>query len=198
MPHITIRTFASHPVAAEEYQRVLEAEKDFRLARREEAFQVGVFDSEANSVEAVLTMARLRFPAMRPIVLAFPGDENECLRWLFRGVWGLVHFDRFQRDLPRAVRRLAEGQLWFPAAVVVRWMRISQARRAKAWRLSMTHRETQIMELLLRRFSNREIAEMVGVSERTVKHHVSNLLNKMQVNSREELAARWVPYFGLT
>jgi DNA-binding NarL/FixJ family response regulator len=39
---------------------------------------------------------------------------------------------------------------------------------------------------------------MVGVSERTVKHHVSNLLNKMQVNSREELAAKWVPYFGLT
>lgn len=194
----TVRIFAPHPVAAEQYEKVLAAEKDFRLVRKDEPFQVGVFDSEAASIEAVLTMARLRFPTMRPLLMAFPQDENECLRWLFRGVWGMIPFDRFKRDLPRAVRRLAEGQLWFPGPVIMRWMRISEARRASAYRMSLSKREKQIMELLLRRFSNREIAEIAGVSERTVKYHVSNILAKMQVNSRAELTAKWVPYFGLT
>jgi DNA-binding NarL/FixJ family response regulator len=194
----SVRVFSSHPVAAEQYEKVLAAEKDLRLARKEDPFQVGVFDSESASVEAVLTMARLRFPAMRPLLLSYPQDENECLRWLFRGVWGMVPFDRYKRDLPRAVRRLAEGQLWFPAAVVVRWMRISEARRASSYRLSLSKREKQIMELLLRRFSNKEIADITGVSERTVKYHVSNVLNKLQVTSREELAAKWVPNFGST
>ena len=159
---ITVRVFSSHPVAAEEYCRVLESEKDLRLVRREETFQVGVFDSESASIEAVLTMARLRFPKMRSLLVSFPCDDSECLRWLFRGVWGLVPFDRYERELPRAVRRLAEGQLWFPAAVVVRWMRISEARRGRSWRLNVTRRERQIMELLLRRFSNKEIAEIVA------------------------------------
>ena len=194
----TVRIFSSHPVAAEQYEKVLAAEKDFRLVRKEDLFQVGVFDSESASVEAVLTMARLRFPTMRPLLMAFPQDENECLRWLFRGVWGMVPFDRYKCDLPRAVRRLAEGQLWFPGPVIMRWMRISEARRASAYRMSLSKREKQIMELLLRRFSNKEIAEIAGVSERTVKYHVSNVLSKLQVHSRAELTAKWVPYFGVT
>ena len=198
MPPTTVRIFSSHPVAAEQYEKVLAAEKDLRLVRKEDPFQVGVFDSESASVEAVLTMARLRFPVMRPLLMAYPLDESECMRWLFRGAWGMVPFDRYERDLPRAVRRLAEGQLWFPAPVVMRWMRISEARRASAYRISLSKREKQVMELLLRRFSNKEIAEIVGVSERTVKFHVSNVLNKLQVNSREELTAKWVPYFGVT
>jgi DNA-binding NarL/FixJ family response regulator len=198
MRAITVRIFSSHPVATEQYEQVLAAEKDFRIMHKNDSFQVGLFDSESSSVEAVLTMARLRFPAMRPLILGYPMDENECLRWLFRGVWGMVPFDRYEHDLPRAVRRLAEGQLWFPAPVIMRWMRISEARRGAAYRLALSKREKQIMELLLRRFSNREISEIVGVSERTVKFHVSNILGKLQVNSREELTAKWVPYFGLT
>ena len=194
----TVRIFSSHPVAAEQYEKALASEKNFRVVHKDDPFQVGVFDSESASVEAVLTMARLRFPTMRPLLVSFPQDEGECLRWLFRGVWGMVPFDRYKRDLPRAARRLAEGQLWFPAPVVVRWMRISEARRASSYRMSLSKREKQIMELLLRRFSNREIAEIAGVSERTVKYHVSNVLAKLQVHSRAELTAKWVPYFGVT
>ncbi|MBI2956919.1 MAG: helix-turn-helix transcriptional regulator [Acidobacteria bacterium] len=77
-------------------------------------------------------------------------------------------------------------------------MRIDAARRASALRLSLTKRERQVMEFLLRRFSNKEIAEIIGISERTVKFHVSNILTKLQVNSRDELAAKWVPYFGIS
>jgi len=198
MSQITTRVFASHPVAAAQYKRLLAGEPDFALAPEEEPFQVGIFDGESGSVEAVLTLARLKFPTMRPILVGFPCDDSESLRWLFRGVWGMVTYDRLEEELPRAVRQLAGGQLWFPAPVVIRWMRIDAARRTSALRLSLTQRERQIMEFLLRRFSNKEIAEILNISERTVKFHVSNILGKLQVGSRQELAAKWVPHLGLT
>ncbi|HKZ53247.1 MAG TPA: response regulator transcription factor [Candidatus Acidoferrales bacterium] len=198
MAAITIRVFASHPVAAQQFARLLAAEPDFMLVADDEPFQVGVFDTASASAETVMTLARLKFPAMRPVLVAAPCDETECLRWLFRGAWGLVNYDHYQQELPRAVRQLAGGQLWFPAPVVVRWMRIDAARRSSALRVSLTRRERQILEFLLRRFSNREIAEILNISERTVKFHVSNVLGKLQVTSRQELVASRVPHLGLT
>lgn len=197
MAAISIRVFASHPVAAGQYTRLLAAQEDFRLLRDDEPLQVGVFDAESPSAEAVLTLARLKFSRMRPVLVAFPCNKNECLRWLFRGVWGLVNYDRYEEELPRAVRQVASGQLWFPAPVVIRWMRIDEARRSSALHLSLTPRERQIMEFLLRRFSNKEIAEILNISERTAKFHVSNILSKLQVTSRQELATGWVPRLGL-
>jgi len=189
MTAIAIRVFAFHPVAAAQYIRVLAAEQDFRLVTDLESFQVGVFDGESTSAEEVLTMVRLKFPSMRPVLVSFPCDEKECMRWVFRGMWGLVAYDRYEVDLPRAVREVAEGRLWYPAPVVLRWMRFDVARRASTLGLPLTPREREVMEFLFRRLSNKEIAHILRVSERTVKFHASNIFNKLHVSSRQELAA---------
>jgi DNA-binding NarL/FixJ family response regulator len=198
MGAVTVRVFSSHPIAAEQYTRVLTADKELRLASEEDPFQVGVFDGEAASIESVLTMIRLKFPSMRPLVLSLPCDENHCVRWLFRGVWGLVTYDRYEEELPRAVRHLAEGQLWFPPPVIVRWMRLDETRRASALHVSLTQRERDVMEFLLRRLSNKEIAGILRIKESTVKFHVGNIFNKLHVTSRHELSAEWFPYLALT
>jgi DNA-binding NarL/FixJ family response regulator len=185
-------------VAAHAYRRLLRAEGDFEFPPDDQPFQVGVFDGESSSVEAVLTLARLKFPSMRPVLVAFPCDDNDSLRWLFRGVWGLVPYETYDTELPRAVRQIAAGQFWFPSPVILRWMQIDGARRALAFKPALTPRERQVMEFLLRRFSNREIADILNISERTAKFHVSNILTKLQVDSREQLVIRWVPRLSLT
>lgn len=195
---IPIRVFASHPVAERQFKRLLMTEKSMSLVSEGEPFQVGIFDSESDSVEAVLTLARLKYTQMRPVMVGPSCEDNECLRWLFRGVWGLVPYDKYEEDLVLAVRKLAEGQLWFPPSVLVRWMRLDAVRRESVLHLSLTEREHQVMEFLLRKFSNKEIADILGISERTVKYHVSNVLTKLQVESREDLAAKWLPDLGLT
>lgn len=194
MAPIIIRVFASHPVAGAQYTRVLTGERDFRLVSDEDPFQVGVFDGEAASAESVLTMNRLKFPSMRSLLLSFPCDENECVRWLFRGVWGLVTYDSYEEELARAVRHLAEGQLWFPAPVVVRWMQFDETRRASALHVSLTQREREVMEFLLRRLSNKEIGTILRISETTVKFHVGHIFKKLHVSSRQELSAKSVPH----
>ncbi len=194
---VTVRVFSSHPIAAGQYTRVLTAEKDFRLVSDEAPFQVGVFDGEASSAESVLTMIRLKFPSMRPLVLSLPCDENQCVRWLFRGVWGLVTYDRYEEELPRAVQHLAEGQLWFPPPVIVRWMRFDETRRASALHVSLTQREREVMEFLFRRLSNKEIGTILRISETTVKFHVGHIFKKLHVSSRQELSAKSVPHLSV-
>ncbi len=191
MTFVTVRIFVSHPVAAAQYAQALTAERDIRLATDKERFQVGVFDTETSS-EAQLTLARLKFPSMRPLLVSRPCDENECLRWLFRGVWGLISYDHYEKELPQAVRHLAGGQVWFPAPVVIRWMRIDSGHRFSVLRLPLTAREREVAEFLARRFSNKEIAGILGISERTVKFHVGNILTKLRVGSRQELMAKWI------
>lgn len=193
MVPITIRIFSCHPIAASEYSRVLAAEKGLHVVRSEEQIQVGIFDMFSASMEGVLTLARLKLPSMRPLLVTSPCDNNECLRWLFRGAWGLVTYDRYEDELSRAVRQVAEGRLWFPATVVMRWLRVDAAHRSSALRLSLTKREREVMDYLLRRMSNKEIAEILSISERTAKFHVANILTKLHLGSRMELMAKWVP-----
>ena len=196
MGAISIRVFSSHPVATADYARLLAHEKNFRLVADGEPPQIGVFDTELTSLDAVLTLMRLRAPTMRPLLLASPCDENEYLRWLFRGAWGVVAYERYEAELPRAVRQVAEGRLWFPAPVVMRWMRIDAERRASALHVPLTPRECEVFDFLLRRLSNKEIASLLRIGERTVKFHVGNILTKLHVASRQQLSAQWLPHPG--
>jgi DNA-binding NarL/FixJ family response regulator len=196
MGSITIRIFASHPVAAGQYSRLLASERDFRLVADPEPFQVGLFDGEPTAAEGTITLARLKLPSMRPLVLISSCEENECLRWILRGVWGVVAYNRYEQDLTAAVRQVAAGQLCYPVSVVCRWMQIEAARRSQALSLPLTRREREIMEFLSRRLSNREIAGILGISERTVKFHVGNILSKLHVSSRWELSTASLPMWA--
>lgn len=60
-------------------------------------------------------------------------------------------------------------------------------RTTPAWRSSLTRREREVIELLSRRRSNREIAEMIGVSPSTAKRHTENILGKLGLRSRYEV-----------
>jgi DNA-binding CsgD family transcriptional regulator len=57
-------------------------------------------------------------------------------------------------------------------------------------RLGLTRREAQVARLLARRATNREIAEQLGVSPHTVRHHAENVFSKLGVHSRRAIAAQ--------
>ena len=186
---IVVQIFASHPVAAARYGQLLGVERDFQLATKEKCIDVGLFDGELPCLEATLTMARLAYPSMRPLLLSYPCGEDECLRWMFRGVRGLVDYDHYERELPVAVRQLAQGQLHFPAPVISRWNQLDSRISATAQGAPLTRRELEVTGLLSRRLSNKQIGAALGLTERTVKFHVGNILTKLGLGSRYELYA---------
>ena len=60
--------------------------------------------------------------------------------------------------------------------------------------LGLTKREAQIARLLARRASNREIAEHLGISPHTVRHHAENVFSKLDVHSRRAIGTRLDPW----
>jgi DNA-binding NarL/FixJ family response regulator len=85
---------------------------------------------------------------------------------------------------------VVKGQTWAPPEVLLAFVQ-----RAK-WLVdaqllpghSLTMRESQALQLLMRRLTNKEISRALGISERTVKYHVSNILSKLQLEDRRGLA----------
>jgi DNA-binding NarL/FixJ family response regulator len=183
-----VRVFASHPIASAEYRRVLCAWKSCCLVKEEGPFDVGVFDGELPALDAVLALAFMRTPAMRPLLVTTPCDGATCLRWLLRGVWGVVAYDRYEGELGRALETLASGQLWVPASVIMQYLRIEKTHCLLPSASTLTEREEEILGLLMRRLSNKEIASILRITPRTVKFHVGNILHKLQATSRKDLA----------
>jgi len=190
---ITFRVFAAHPIATAQYVRVLAPEPGIRSAADHEPVTVGIFDSAFSQPAASLKLAQSKFSPLRALVMAPSYDATECLRWLSEGFWGLVAYSRYEEELPKAVRRVAEGQLWVPTPVVARWMRMVASKSPSSPDAMLSEREQEVVRCLERRLSNKEIAVMFGVTERTVKFHVSNILRKLNLRSRADIASSGVP-----
>ena len=187
---ITFRVFAAHPIATAQYVRVLASEPGIRSAADDEPVTVGIFDSALSQPEARLKLGQLKFPALRAVLLTPSYDATECLRWLSEGFWGLVACSRYEDELPTAVQSVAEGRLWVPAPVAVRWTRMAASKSPSPSNAMLSEREQAVVRCLERRLSNKEIAVMFGVSERTVKFHVSNIFRKLKIRSRADIASQ--------
>jgi DNA-binding NarL/FixJ family response regulator len=130
-----------------------------------------------------------------PTEAAHPGKQ---LRALFLGVKGVVVTSgSWQNEVPHAVNAVLEGKFWISHDVLGEYARRTSANhRHRSGNVApdsyLTAREEQIMGLLLKGDSNKEIANALGISERTVKYHVSNILQKSQASSRRDLLDRAV------
>jgi len=106
------------------------------------------------------------------------------------GIEGMVIIDEnWKSELPKAVMALLANRLWIPPEILLDFgknMRMLLDRQLLPGQ-SLTARESQVLQLLFRRLTNKEIACDLNISERTAKFHVCNLLNKLGLESRKDL-----------
>ncbi len=89
------------------------------------------------------------------------------------------------------VQSVMEGQIWIAPEIVSSLLALSEESGAsEELPENFTPRERELTRLLLQGASNREIAQKLGISERTVKAHLSHIYAKMGVSNRLELAVR--------
>ena len=100
------------------------------------------------------------------------------------GFSGYVVKDSAVGELVNAIRQVHAGQTFLSASI----LKIGQKRRNQA-RL-LTKRETACLQRAAEGFSNRSIADELGLSERTVKFHFENILRKLEASSRGEAVAK--------
>jgi DNA-binding NarL/FixJ family response regulator len=108
----------------------------------------------------------------------------ECVR---RGARGYLRKDVTLEQLVQAIRRLASGETFFHPALTERLIRSAVlTAEAPDSPERLTPRELEVVRLMAGGMSNREIAEILGAAEGTIKHHVSNLLGKLGARDRTQ------------
>jgi two-component system, NarL family, nitrate/nitrite response regulator NarL len=128
------------------------------------------------------------------VALGVPESEAEVINWAEAGVAGYLFKRESLTNLVTIIHGVARGEVLYPpritAALLRRVAALAAERRPEADASRLTAREREIVELLDQGLSNKEIARCLSIEVRTVKNHVHNILEKLQVNRRGEAAAR--------
>ena len=133
-------------------------------------------------------------PGTRVVALAVPEAEQDVLRWAEAGVAGYVTREASVEDVVAAVQAVARGEvLCSPRMVATLFQRIATLaleRSPASIEARLTNRELEILDLIDQGLSNKEIARRLTIEISTVKNHVHNILDKLNVSRRAEAAAR--------
>ena len=131
-------------------------------------------------VEAI-TAIRREFPEARLIVLTTYDGDEDIYRSLQAGAKGYLLKDVFFEELETAIRTVHAGSRRIPPAIAERLAE----RMASS---DLTGREMEVLELIVRGQSNKEIGSSLSISEATVKSHINNILSKLGVTDRTQAA----------
>jgi NarL family two-component system response regulator LiaR len=152
---------------------------------------VALVDLVMPRVDGIEAIRRIRAvaPATRVIVLTSFADEDKMLPAVRAGAVGYLLKDVAPQDLVAAVRTVNDGETLLHPAVVRELVReVAGARREPAADNPLTAREREVLGLIARGRANKAIAFELGVAEKTVKTHVSNILGKLNVTDRTQAA----------
>jgi DNA-binding NarL/FixJ family response regulator len=130
--------------------------------------------------------------AARLLVVGDNLKEADSYTLLRQGVKGILNYNEAREQLPRALPLVASGGFWVARNVLSRFvdsiLTSTQGRRLRTDSpAELSRREQEVLAGLLENLANKEVADRLHISERTVKFHVSNLLAKFGVRRRADL-----------
>lgn len=145
-----------------------------------------------NGVEATRHILHSQ-PDVSILVVTMFEDTDTVLAAMRAGARGYILKDTHEEALLRSVRAVASGEALFGPAVAERLMGYLAAATPSAERAAfpeLTDRERQVLFLLAQGLTNQEVAKRMGISLKTARNHVSNILGRLQVADRNEAVAR--------
>lgn len=215
-PKIRILLADDHVIFREGVKRVIEMEQDLEVVAEagngEEAVQlVEVHQPDVvlmdinmpymNGAEATEEIVR-KSPATRVIILSIHDDESYVYKTLQSGADGYLLKDMDVESLAQAIRVVHEGGAYIHPTITgklvdeFRRMKLDQDKKtgstsvtAAEYRLPyhlLTKREAEVLQLMAEGKSNKMLGEALFISEKTVKNHVSSVLQKMRVQDRTQ------------
>ena len=145
-----------------------------------------------NGVEVTAEVIR-QDPSARVLILSASGEQDDVLAAVKAGATGYLMKSAQSGELVDAVRRVAAGDTVFTPGlaglVLGEYRRLSDTGPADAKDDTprLTERETEVLRLVAKGMSYKQIAERLFLSHRTVQNHVQNTLRKLQLHNRVQL-----------
>jgi DNA-binding NarL/FixJ family response regulator len=130
----------------------------------------------------------LACPATAIVMLTAADDKDKLLAALKAGARGYVLKGVSAKELADVVRSACAGEVYVSPSIAAEMLVSLTRGKAPDPLQELTDREREILELIGTGLTNREIGEKIFLSEKTIKHYVTNILQKLQVRSRVEAA----------
>lgn len=129
---------------------------------------------------------RRQMPETEVVALTSVLEDASVVEAVRAGAIGYLLKDTDAHELRRAIKAAAAGQVQLAPQAAARLMR--EVRMTDNSHAALTERETDVLRLLARGKSNKEIAYTLNIGEQTVKTHVSRILDKLEMPSRTQAA----------
>ena len=197
-----------HPIFRDGLRRLLEAEPDLLVVGQavDAAEAIAMVDDlhpdillldvampKVSGLEALETLVEM--PAQPKVILLTAAiDRADIVKALQIGARGVVLKESATSMLLKAIRIVMDGGYWVGRESVsdlllaLRSLGPAPERPEPLPAFSLTPREIQIVGLILAAAGNKKIADTLNISEKTVKHHLTNIFEKLGVSNRLELA----------
>jgi len=152
-------------------------------------------------IEATRTLTS-RQPNVGVIMLTMLEDDESVFAAISAGARGYVLKDADRGSLIRAIRSVAHGEALLSSAVAQRvleqFSKLKILPKIPSEQINtlaqifkeLTARELEVLKLIVKGYRNREIADQLVISEKTVGNHISNIFSKLQVNDRSQAILR--------
>jgi two-component system nitrate/nitrite response regulator NarL len=197
-----------HALFRDGLRRLLESEAGFEvvgeaadgemllsLARRMEAdiILLDLAMPRQDGMEVLRELAASEIPA-RALLLTASIDKSQIVQALKLGAYGVILKEATTQRLFDSIRCVMAGQYWVGRESVsdlVKALRSVSSPAEGGSRprdFGLTPRELEIVTLVVAGYSNPDIGQRCSISEQTVKHHITNIFNKLGVSNRLELA----------
>ncbi len=129
-------------------------------------------------------------PTAKIIMLTVSDEEADLYDAVKNGASGYLLKDSSIDEVAQAIRVVSEGQSLISPSMAVKLLdefkQMSRSDRQQVPSPRLTERELEVLKLVAQGLNNREIAKRLFISENTVKNHVRNILEKLQLHSRME------------
>lgn len=199
---ISIVVVDDHPLFRQGVVHALQTESDFQV--------VGETDSGERALQLALTLmprvmlldismagwngivtaekVSMACPATAIVMLTVSDDKDRLLAAFKAGARAYVLKGVSAQELARVVRAAAAGEVYVSQSLAGEMLVSLTQHKAPDPLQELTSREREILALIGNGHTNRTIGEKVFLSEQTIKHYVTNILQKLQVRSRVEAA----------
>ena len=147
---------------------------------------------EMDGIEVIQPIRKVS-PKTKPLITAT--DENTILRALSAGAKGYLSKNTSGSSLIKAIKAVHKGELWVERKIIASFLDTEKTAnaidlcaddRGKKTNKSITRREQEILKLLAKGLTNKEIAQTLFISQKTVRTHLNSIFRKLNVCRRLE------------